>query len=607
MSLYNELKRRNVIRLAIAYVAISWLLIQVVETLFPIYGLSDAAIRVVVATVAIGFIPAMVIAWVFEFTPEGIKRDVEVDHNDPGTRGAGKKLDRIILVILALGFGYLAFDKFVLDPARDVEMLEQATQQARTETLLESFGDKSIAVLAFADMSPEGDQEYFSDGIAEELLNLLAAIDELRVISRSTAFTFKGSGYTLKEIAKKLDVTYILEGSVRKSGNMVRITAQLINARVDTHLWSRTYDRPFDDIFAIQDEISALVVDELKLTLLGDMPQARRINPEAYDLFLQARYIVHSEKQDQIEEAELLLNQALEIDPAYIEALAELPRVYYRLQNTDARVPPEVFEDRVRDISNRIVTIDPNSTLALFSQGWVLWKFDNDIQGGFNYLEQAMRSNPDSVDVLRVVVLMLNMLDRTDEAIALSNHLIIRDPNCAACVNNLVFAYRRAGRYQEAVQALEALLVWRPPGDAFYWGLGVAWLGAGHPGNALSAFEKIEITGLRELASILALHDLGRTDEFEARFAALRDYENPHYESVARVYAWIGDNDNAFKWIDRMIESEGHESVGLIDTDLYQKIKTDPRWDAMREKYGLVNLYENIEFEITLPAGVKID
>jgi len=257
LSFVNELKRRNVLRVGAAYVVAAWLVIQVVETLFPVYGLSDASVRIVITILAIGLVPTLIFAWAFELTPEGLKKESKVDRSQSITPDTGKKLDRMIMVVLALALGYFAFDNFVLDPQREADLIEEnlaavehARQEGRTEALVESYSDRSIAVLAFDDMSPEGDQEYLSDGIAEELLNLLAKIPELRVISRSSAFSYKGKGTKLNQIAEELNVAHILEGSVRKAGNRIRITTQLIEARSDTHLWSETYDRTLDDVFA---------------------------------------------------------------------------------------------------------------------------------------------------------------------------------------------------------------------------------------------------------------------------------------------------------------------------------------------------------------------
>jgi len=302
MSLIRELRRRNVFRVAAAYVVASWLLIQVAETIFPLFGYGDTPARIVVVVLAIGLIPALIFAWAFELTPEGLKKESEVDRSQSIAPHTGKKLDRMIMVVLALALGYFAFDKFVLTPQREaaqqqqtVEQLasatEQARQQGRTEALVESYGDQSIAVLPFTDMSSAKDQEYMSDGLAEELLNLLAKLPQLWVISRSSAFSFKGKDIAIPEIARQLNVAHILEGSVRKSGNTLRITAQLIEARSDTHLWSETWDRPLDDIFAIQDEIAATVVEQLKVTLLGAVPQVQETDPEAYALNLQVRHL----------------------------------------------------------------------------------------------------------------------------------------------------------------------------------------------------------------------------------------------------------------------------------------------------------------------------
>ena len=256
MSLFNELKRRNVLRIATAYVVVAWLVIQVAETIFPLFGFDDAPARIVVIVLAVGFVPAMIFVWVFELTPEGLKKESEIDRNQSITQHTGKKLNRMILIVLALALTYFAFDKFVLDPSRDQSKVETARQEGRSEALAESYGDKSIAVLPFVNMSSDPDQEYFSDGISEELLNLLSKIPEMRVISRSSAFSYKGKDIDIPTIAAQLNVTHVLEGSVRKSGNQIRITAQLIEARSDTHLWSETYDRSLDDIFALQDESS---------------------------------------------------------------------------------------------------------------------------------------------------------------------------------------------------------------------------------------------------------------------------------------------------------------------------------------------------------------
>lgn len=328
MSFFAELKRRNVLRVAAAYVVAAWLVIQVVETIFPIYGLSDASIRLVIMLLAIGMLPVMVFAWAFEMTPEGLKKEKDFDRSQAVTPRATKTLDRIIMIVLVLALGYFAFDKFILSESREVSIARTARQEGRIEALVQSYGDQSIAVLPFVNMSSDPEQAYFADGISEELLNLLAKIPKLRVTSRSSAFAFRGDDINIPEVAEKLNVAHILEGSVRKAGDQVRITVQLIEARSDTHLWSETYDRPLDDIFAIQDDVAAKVVDQLRITLLGELPKATRANVRAYPLYLQAQQIVKLQLTDEFPKAEAMLKRALDIDPAYVDALVELMELY---------------------------------------------------------------------------------------------------------------------------------------------------------------------------------------------------------------------------------------------------------------------------------------
>jgi len=337
--LFSEMKRRNVVRVGLAYVVVAWLLIQVAETIFPLFAFDDTPARIVVIVLVIGFIPALVFAWVFEITPEGLKRDSDIARDLSITQATGKQLDRVILVVLALSLAYFAFDKFVLDPARHQSIVETAREDERSKVLVESYGDKSIAVLPFVDMSADQDQEYMSDGIAEELLNLLARIPELRVISRSSSFFFKGKDIDIPTVAEHLRVAYVLEGSVRKAGEQLRITAQLIEARSDTHLWSETYDRKLDNIFQIQDEISASIIAALKLKLLDGqgsfgVPE-RSADADAHDAYLIGKERMALRTQEDIEAARAQFEKAIEIDPQFAPAHVQLAHTWLLLEEYD--------------------------------------------------------------------------------------------------------------------------------------------------------------------------------------------------------------------------------------------------------------------------------
>ncbi len=602
---FAELRRRNVSRVAVTYLAAAWLLIEVADTTFPRFGLEDSAVRIVIVLLGIGFIPALVLSWFFELTPDGLKRDVDADRAVNVAPRTSRTADRLIVIMLLAAVGLLAVDKFILDPVRDTARIEQATEAARIDAILGSYGDKSIAVLAFSDMSPERDQEYFSDGIAEELLNMLSTIKELRVISRSSAFSFKGSDMTLPEIAEKLGVSYILEGSVRKSGNNIRITAQLIDTRTDAHIWSENYDRTLDDVFAIQDEISDSIVEKLKLTLLDSRPSSEEIDPYAYEMYLKAQFIVHTSNSSEYREAQSLLNEVLELAPDYIPALNALARLYYRSPKTDGLSHEQNIAE-IHALADRVVAIDPDGISSLLWQGWFAYG-ENDFQGAARFFEKAIAIDPNNTDLLRVLVNFLRSIERPDEAVALGRYLLLRDPACAVCVNALARALRELDEPEESAQVLESILAWHQPSPGFYWSLGVNWLIAGHTQKALDAFEKETSEGIREIGTTMALYDLGRFEDFEPRFARLRDGELSA-ESVARVYAWIGNNDKAFEWLDKMIETGDAQQLGSIDTDLYAKIKTDPRWQILRSAHGFEDkALETIDFTYSLPPGAAAE
>ena len=293
---------------------------QLAEITFPAFGLGDRAILVLITVLAIGLIPAVTLSWVFELTPEGIKRERDVDRSSDLMRRTNRILDRGIIALLTLSVTYLAIDKFLVDPMRDEVRLEAAREEGRRDALETTSGSKSIVVLPFSNRSDEPGQDYFSDGLSEQLQELLSRFPELRVISSTSAFSFKGRNVDMGEIVEQLGVTHVLEGSVRWARDRLRVTAQLIDAREDMTLWTQTFDREIDDVFTIQDQIATIVVQQLKVPLLGSAPTVEQTDPEAFVLYLRARQLSRDATVAAYHESNALLEQALAIDPEYATA-----------------------------------------------------------------------------------------------------------------------------------------------------------------------------------------------------------------------------------------------------------------------------------------------
>jgi len=323
MSFFEELKRRSVVRVGIAYAVAAWVLLQMFDIIGEILELPAWGGKMILAALVIGFFLALILAWVFQLTPEGLKKETEIDRSQPVTRSTGRKLNSVTMVLMAVALAWFAWDKF--GPGPDTAVTAAVEPAASTTAAVAAH---SIAVLPFIDMSPEKDQEYLSDGIAEELLNLLVKIPDLQVAARTSSFSFKGKEFTIADVARELHVANVLEGSVRKSGNRVRITAQLIQTGSGFHLYSETFDRALDDVFGIQDEISAAVVEALKIKLLGARPKSVEYDPEAYALYLQGRYFFARRTRADWENAARAYQEALQIDPDYTAAWAGLSLVY---------------------------------------------------------------------------------------------------------------------------------------------------------------------------------------------------------------------------------------------------------------------------------------
>src|SRR5262245_31874786 len=304
---FGELKRRNVYKVAVTYVVAGWALAQGIAQVFPIFDVPSWVVRLLVLLIVIGFPIALILAWVFELTPGGLKRTAAADAAEQHSAG------HVWIYVVIVGV-LLSTTLFML-----------ARYGVREKNLLSNeLPAKSIAVLPFVNMSSDKEQDYFSDGLSEELLNLLAQVPQLRVIARTSSFSFKGKEVDVSTIAKALNVANVLEGSVRKSGDTVRITAQLIRASDSSHLWSQAYDRQMTDVFKVQDEIAAAVVEQLKVRLLGAAPKRPVTDPDTYTLFLQGREVARQYNREAFEQAIAIYKQALTIDPSYAPAWSGL-------------------------------------------------------------------------------------------------------------------------------------------------------------------------------------------------------------------------------------------------------------------------------------------
>lgn len=400
MGFLSELKRRNVIRMAGLYLVGAWLITQVAATLLPVFEAPAWVMKAVVVVLAIGFFAALVFAWVFELTPEGLKRDSEVAPEQSIAPQTARRLDRMIILVLALALGFFAFDKFVLAPKREAALVADAakTVQAARAADNSPASDKSIAVLAFANMSADKDNEYFSDGVSEEILNALANVKDLKVAGRTASFYFKGRNESLAAIGKTLGVAHVLEGSVRKQGNRLRITAQLIRVGDGFHLWSDTFDGTDADVFALQESIAQQVASALQVALNAGQ-QARLVdagttNPEAYSLYLQATSIFNRRDRTRFLDAIAALQHAVQLDPKYARAFARLASLHVVLSSYTDVDPRQTHAESMR-YAAQALALDADMAEAWAARGASLSKFRETQVEARDAFEQAMRIDPD--------------------------------------------------------------------------------------------------------------------------------------------------------------------------------------------------------------------
>jgi serine/threonine-protein kinase len=580
-----ELKRRNVFKVALVYVIASWLTMQVVDVMFPALHLPEWLTSAVAAFLIIGFPFALIFAWAFEMTPEGIKREKDVDRSQSIAPHTGQKLNHVVLIVLAIAVAFLLADKFVLQ--RDSPTPDEPVAAAPDEK-------PSIAVLPFVNMSGDADNEYFSDGLSEELLNLLARIPQLHVAGRTSSFKFKDSNEDLREIGEALNVRHVLEGSVRKAGTRLRITAQLIDTDNGYHLWSDTYDRDLTDIFAIQDEIAGHVVEELKAHLLGAevaMANQGTTNVEAYNEFLRGNYFLEHTSADNLSRAVEAYESAIAKDPEFARAYAGLAVAQ---QQTFTGWASSSSGDFVRNFAimretvDKAVALAPDDPDVLIAKTMANLVVDWNLPAALEVTEHALEIDPNNTVVLGWHSSNLMFARRFAEAEQAAIKAAALDPLSLSTLRVLGDIYMTSGQCAKAIETYERALSMSPDSGRFYGRMARCKLFQNDIEAARTFNAQEPVAWVRETNDLIIT---GRENPGAAWQAAVAAYEERYgfgnsYQ-MAEIHADAGNLDATFEWLDHTARVRDPGAPWAMIMPFFAEAWNDPRFDEYRARFGL--------------------
>jgi TolB-like protein/Flp pilus assembly protein TadD len=578
---FAELKRRNVIRAASLYLVGAWLLVQVAGTVLPMFGAPDWLPRSIVIILAIGFVPAVIFSWVFELTPQGLKRDEDVPPAQSIAPQTGRQMDRIIIAVLSLALGYFAFDKFVLGPKREPTSLK--TTSAPSSPNEPRVSAKSIAVLPFDNLSHDPENAYFSEGIQDEILTRLSKTAELKVVSRTSTQRFKGAPGDLRQIAQQLGVTNILEGSVQKANDQVRVNVQLINALTDEHLWAETYDRKLTDIFAVESEISKTIAEKLqaRLTGIAEKVLASRPteNPEAHQLYLKGRYFWNRRTAENLRKAGEYFQQAIDKDPSYALAYAGLSDVHTLMPIYAGTAPREELPKALA-AARKAVDLDDTLSEAHTALANALAENVQFVPAEREF-RRALDLNPGYATAHQWFGETLLGLGRFEEASAELKRAQELDPLSLIITSALAETLPSVGRAQEAVEQLHKVLDMEPTFYPAQFILGLVLDYNGDVEGARIQFEKVKAENWTpaHLAILARLYIIsGHKDEGRKILTELTDRARQHYipgYALAVIRVALGEKEEALKLLENSSDERG------IFQGSYGSIKTDKRLDAL--------------------------
>jgi TolB-like protein/NOL1/NOP2/fmu family ribosome biogenesis protein len=576
--LLNELKRRNVFRVGVAYIVGAWLLAQVAELALDSFDAPGWVIKTILLLLALGLPISLFFAWAFELTPEGLKKEKDVDRSQSITQDTGRKLNTFIMSILVIAVGLLLADKFIFQLEQDAP----APAEASADT-------NSVAVLPFVDMSPDKDQEYFTDGLTENLLHALAQIRELKVAGRTSSFAFKGLNTDLREIGEQLNVSNILEGSVQKAGDRIRITTQLISAEDGYHLWSKTFDRDLDDIFVVQDEIAEAVASALRKSLVSDASPTTATTGdfEAYNAYLLGLSYLNKRTNEDWDRAIEQFQRAVEIDADMALAWAGLSNAYSAKTGFGTEFA-EGFA-KARAAAEKAIELDADLADGYLALARVQMSYDWDWSGADTSLRRANALRPGDPDIFVELATLSRIRGDSVGAFDGIEQALEQDPLNTALVRIHIGMLVSLGRIEEALEKAVFLARATPERGGVHASLAGIHRRSGNLDQALEAAEKESFLFLRLQHEAIIYHEMGEQDTAQEKLQELIDtFGDDVSWQVATVYANWGDKDETVAAIERGIAVRDPGVIYIqMNTRIVDLLQDDPRYDELLKKINL--------------------
>jgi len=570
---FAELKRRNVYKVAIAYAVVAWLLMQIATQVFPFLEIPNWAIRLVIMLIVIGFPIALLIAWAFELTPEGIKRTESAD--ELPTKAPRNRAWLYVIVISGAISASLFF-------------IGRYSATSKQSGLIE-VPAKSIAVLPFVDLSQAKDQEYFCDGISEEILDALARVEGLRVVARTSSFSFKGKNADVGEIAQKLNVQNVLEGSLRREGNRIRITAQLINARNGFHIWSDTFERELQGVFAVQDEITRSIVDALKIKLAVAPPVRTPGSTEAYDLYLKGLYYSNKSDEENLRKSLSLFQQALDKDPNFARAWTGIIKVWEQL--ADAYVRPLEAYPRVKEAASKALALDDKDAEAHCYLGEVKLLIDRDVAGAEAEIKRALQLDRNSATAHYFMSWLKLTQGDCDEGVNQIQEAEKLDPLSPMIIDSAAERYVAANRLDDAISAGKRVLQVDPNYIYFDSPLADAYREKGDLQEAVALYEKAQtVTHFPSAGLAITYAKMGRLEDARRVLNQRIEKSRQQYvaaDSIAAVYVALGDKEEAFRWLERAFDEHSAPMFYLACHPIFRALRSDPRFADLLRRMGV--------------------